>query len=118
MRPQDIDKVANLVVGSLAGASGAGILGCGAISSAQDYDPSRDCVETPFYYTCETGQYECGGQGNFDCCDGFTCDNDFYCPGEARFACPNDQQFSCPETFQCGGADTFLVTIQFCGLPT
>jgi hypothetical protein len=119
MRPQDIDKVANLVVGSLANAGGIGILGCGSVTEQQAFNPAQECDVEPFYFVCDEGSdYDCGGLGDFHCCDGFTCTTDFNCPGDARFTCPTDQDFNCLGEFSCGTAgDTFALTSNFCGLP-
>lgn len=116
MRPQDVDKIANLVVGSLTGTPGFGLLGCGAISSGQNYE-LNECTDpnAPFLVCDDGGTYECGGQGNFLCCAGFTCTTTFTCPGPAPFGCLNGQQFVCANTFTCGEQDTFAPTSGLCG---
>ena len=112
MKPQDIDKIANLVVGSLSGVPGAGLLGCGAISSGQTYDPL--CNNPDIFVCTPTASYECGGAARFSCCAGFECTSDFYCPGPALFYCFNFEQFHCPGTFVCGAQDTFSPRTSFC----
>ena len=84
MRPQEIDKIANLVVKALATSPEAGLLGCGSLSSTTEY--ATDC--TPF--TCGAGGYECGVAALFSCdfffcgAEGgvFVCDDAFACDGE------------------------------------
>ena len=115
MRPQDIDKIANLVVGSLSGAPGAGLLGCGAVSSGQAYDPL--CNDPSIFVCTPVESFECGGEARFSCCAGFECTTDFYCPGPNLFACLNQQQFICPTTFVCGAQDSFEPTSSYCGTP-
>ena len=114
MNLQDIDKIANLVVGSLSGSPGAGLLGCGAVSSTQSYDP---LCERPDIFNCAEG-YECGGLADFTCCDAFEC-LDFYCPGTANFGCGGDIAYFCPEGagFTCGGPDNFHPTFDYCVIP-
>ena len=74
MRPQDIEKIANSVVGAFSQPSRASA-GCGAISSTQEYDCS-----TGYYCQSEAG-YECGGQASFDCTmESFSCVDGFNCP--------------------------------------
>ncbi|NLS78256.1 MAG: hypothetical protein GXY76_13450 [Chloroflexi bacterium] len=94
MKPQDIDKIANVVVGSLAGASGAGVLGCGSISNTQDYDPLCT-ANAPFQCV---GAYECGWQGMFTCGSSFSCapttGNLFLCDEGTGFLC-GQGAFSC-----------------------
>ena len=58
MKPQDADRIANAVVGSLAGARDAGLLGCGAISSTVYYTWQPGCTTG---VGCEAS-YECGGK--------------------------------------------------------
>lgn len=119
MRPQDVDKIANLVVGSLAGAPGSGLLGCGSVTSAEDYDLT-ECTDPnePFFVCDSGGDYACGGLARFLCCAGFVCDTSFTCPGPSRFGCANSETFFCPESFVCGDQDTFDPTSGLCGLPT
>ena len=112
MKAQDIDKIANLVVGSLSGAPGAGLLGCGAVSSGQTYDPL--CNDPAIFVCTPQEAYACGGQARFSCCAGFECPTVFDCPGPALFACLNQEQFICPRTFDCGAQDTFEPTSAFC----
>ena len=114
MRPQDIDKIATLVVGSLAGTPGAGLLGCGSITSGQQYEAL--CVR-PELFAC-TEDYECGGLARFACCDGFECSTDFDCPGPSLFGCGGYVNFTChPEGFACGG-ESFVPTWGGCMLPS
>jgi hypothetical protein len=88
MKPQDIDKIANIVVGSLSGsAAGAGLLGCGAISSAQDYELNECTDPSDPFFECGVPSFECGGNGIFTCCVGFDCTIGFTCPGPAIFGC-------------------------------
>ena len=115
MKPQDIDKIANLVVGSLSGAPGAGLLGCGSVTSAVDYDAAQ-CVGEQLF-ACTDG-YECGGMADFTCCQGFECLAEFDCPGGAMFGCGGDLNFACPQVaFTCGAGDTFKPTGEFCDRP-
>ena len=109
MRPQDIDKIASVVVGSLAGVRDAGLLGCGAISNPVQYDwPS---CPTPANFDCGAS-YECGGVALFTCCENFTCSSGFVCPNPAGFWCQNDVMFTCAPGFECGSA--FEMTAQCC----
>jgi len=94
MKPQDIEKIANVVVGAMAGARDAGLLGCGSLSSTQSYSAAPDEICTPLYY--------CGGRGAFSCSSGFTCEG---------FSCPP------PEPFTCGGTFTCEPLLQFFALP-
>ena len=87
MKPMDIDGIANAVVANLSG--GSGLLGCGSISSAQDYDPS--------IFAC-TGEYECGGAAVFACTEAFTCNNEFFCT--LLFGCQCD--FGCAASYNGG----------------
>ena len=118
MRPQDIDKIANLVVGSLSGVPGAGLLGCGSVTSGQDFDIVI-CTDptAPFFFCDDGGSYECGGEARFLCCAGFVCETDFVCPGPSRFGCASSEDFLCAESFVCGEQDTFDPTSGLCGLP-
>jgi hypothetical protein len=81
MRPTDVDRIADAVISSLAG-TGAGLLGCGSISSPIAFDVDfLDC-----------GHFECGGAAPFSCTDRFGCGQPngvaapFYC-GEPGFTC-------------------------------
>lgn len=91
MKPQDINAIASAVVANLTG-SDAQLMGCGAISSAQDFDAN--------VYAC-TGQYECGGEGDFRCVEVFDCANDFYCDcGFDWKGCGNSREdFDCMDQF-------------------
>ena len=91
MKAQDIDRIANAVVGSLAGARDAGLLGCGAISSTVYYTWQPGCTTG---VGCEAS-YECGGQELFTCCAGFACLNSFRCPEPAGFWCQSETLFTC-----------------------
>ncbi len=105
MKPQDIDKIANVVVGSLAAAQGVGILGCGSISSTQDYDPIDDCTaNNPF--ECVVA-YDCGHAGMFSCANGFTC-----APTTGNlFRCDEGDGFLCGgEAFSCVPGEAFWPT--------
>jgi hypothetical protein len=107
MKPQDIDKIANLVVGSLAAAPGVGILGCGAVSSTVAYDPINECTDVaPF--VCDVN-YECGGQAQFSCTGGFNCTptvgNEFRCDEGTGFYCGL-------ESFTCSPLERFTPTVQ------
>jgi len=95
MKAEHVEEIANLVVAGLASGPGAGLLGCGAISSTQPFD----CPEPS--YECTDG-YECGGQATFSCTavDTFTCLSGFACgqPGApSGFSCVD---FSCPQGYQ------------------
>ena len=77
MRPQDIEKIANSVVGVF-GRPIRASAGCAGVSDPQAFDCSEyDCSVT----------YICGGQGtfscgtNFGCVGDFTCDSNFDCTG-------------------------------------
>ena len=103
MKPQDIDKIANLVVGSLAAAPGVGILGCGSVSSSQDYDPA--CTpNAPFQ--CGAGGFECGHMGLFTCGAAFDCTP----TGTDMFICDQDRGFFCGEVFSCNPQGLFWPT--------
>jgi hypothetical protein len=117
MKPQDIDKIANVVASSLAGSRVPGLLGCGAISNAQDYELNECTDPSQPFFTCDNAGYECGGAGQFLCCEGFDCLSAFYCPGVEIFGCGNDREFNCLASFQCGAADTFNLTSGLCDLP-
>ena len=90
MNPQDIDRIANAVVNSLAG-PGPGLLGCGAVSSTIQYftDEELDCTD-----------YQCGGRADFGCCEGFACSLAFWCDG-ASFACNWGAGFECADQYSC-----------------
>ena len=93
MNPQDIDKIANAVVNSLAGA-GAGLLGCGAVSNSFEFFTRDDL---------ECGTFECGGLALFRCCGDYVCHQRFSCAGPARFA---STWYSAHFGFcGCGGGD-------------
>ena len=118
MRPQDIDKIANIVVGSLSGsAAGAGLLGCGSVSSTQDYELNECEDPADPFFACNDSGFQCGGLGLFTCCVGFDCLTRFVCPGPALFNCGNSEQFMCYQTFECAPLDTFEPTAGVCGLP-
>lgn len=108
MKPQDIDKIANIVVESLGGGPAPGLLGCFSITSTERYyHPPGDCK----------GLFQCGGLGDFLCCETFGCPQGFVCPGPARFNCLNEEAFTCaPTGFTCG-TDTFTSTVSFCPPP-
>ena len=83
MRPTDVDKIAEAIVGSLAG-SDPGLLGCGAISSPIAFEVD--------YLTC--GTFECGGVAAFDCNLRFGCgDNNVVGAIGSNFFC--DDSFGC-----------------------
>jgi hypothetical protein len=81
MRPQDIEKIANSVVGAFTGPTQASA-GCGAISSAESYECATG-------FTCGLVGYECGGQATFSCAP------------TATFTCLS---FNCPSSFDCTSA--------------
>ena len=83
MRPTDVDKIAEAIVGSLAG-SDPGLLGCGAISSPIAFEVD--------YLAC--GTFECGGVAPFDCNVVFGC-------GATNGAANAVMPFFCPENFGC-----------------
>lgn len=104
MKPQDIDKIASVVVESLSGAPG--LLGCGSFTNRQRYDgPQGECEVN----------YQCGGLGEFYCCYGFDCIAGFACPGNAAYACRNDEMFHCLAIFTCD--QNFTGTLTFCPPP-
>ena len=84
MRPQDIEKIANSVVGAFSRPSRASA-GCGDFSSTQEYDCSTG------YYCQSEGGYECGGQALFDCV-------------QEVFSCVS--AFNCPSSFNCSASYT------------
>ena len=83
MRPTDVDKIAEAIVGSLAG-SDPGLLGCGAISSPIGFEVD----------TLLCGTFECGGIAPFDCNLRFSC-------GISNGAPNGPSAFYCPENFGC-----------------
>ena len=92
MRPQDIDKIANLVVKALAASPETGLLGCGSMSSTAEYAP--DCTwNNP--YECGAGGYECGVAALFSC-------DIFYC-GEGSYVFMCGGPFTCEAEFHCWG---------------
>ena len=80
MRPQDIEKIANSVVGVF-GRPIRASAGCAGVSDPQTFD----CSET---YDCSV-TYICGGQGTFSCGTNFGCGGDFTC----------DSNFDCTEGY-------------------
>lgn len=94
MKPADIDRIANAVVGGLAGRE-AGLLGCGAISSTEAYG-------CPAEYACDP--YECGGQGEFSCSNDFVCHTLFDCPPPQAFSAMEcwSEWFYCEGDYICG----------------
>jgi hypothetical protein len=93
MNQQGIHRIAEAVVASLADGSGPGLLGCGAISSDIAYSSDE-------LLACQV--YECGGEGLFTCCQGFTCFDDFTCAEGAPYGCTSRVQFTCLTDFACG----------------
>lgn len=91
MKTHEIESVARLVVEGLGRPSQIRLLGCGSVSSAQAFS-SQD------QYACQL--YQCGGQGDFSCCDGFNCLDRFLCPADALYGC-DDGPFGCLSDFQC-----------------
>jgi hypothetical protein len=74
MRPQDIEKLANSVMGAVAQPTRASA-GCGSVSSTQEFS----CTQTD--YTCgPTASYACGGPAAFTCPGTYDCVLDFTCP--------------------------------------
>ena len=70
MRPQDIEKIAQNVVGSFSQADSVRA-GCGAFSNPEAYT----CPD----FGCQSN-YECGEAGNFTCSgSNFTCLEGFFC---------------------------------------
>ena len=106
MNAHEIDRIANGIVSALSGGSGPGLLGCGAVSSGQNYDLLECSSPAAAFFVCADGNYECGGEAIFGCCAGFDCMADFYCPGPSPFECLSPQTFVCLDTFTCG-PDTF-----------
>ena len=91
MNPQDIDKIANAVVGSLVG-TGPGLLGCGDWSGMSLYDVQ--------VFAC-TGQFDCRG---FSCLQVFDCVNVYVVrDGFWPDAC-EESDGRCPADFTCTGA--------------
>ncbi len=82
MRPQDIERIANSVMGAFTGPSQASA-GCGSFSSTQEFTCSTG-------YFCQLAQgYNCGGQALFECLtEGFGCIENFECP--TSFSCPSN----------------------------
>ena len=70
MRPQDIEKIANSVVGVF-GRPIRASAGCSGVSDPQTFD----CGDT---YDCSV-TYVCGGQGTFTCDESFVCGGTFRC---------------------------------------
>ena len=88
MRPQDIERVANSVMGSLGRPTRASA-GCGGVSSPDTYGCDTS-------YSCQVTTYECGGAGVFACTmEGFDCPSMFDCPGPDMFSC--DCGYTMPE---------------------
>jgi hypothetical protein len=82
MRPQDIEKIANSVVGAF-GRPVRASAGCAGVSDPQTFS----CSQT---YDC-SGGYACGGQGVFTCVAvGFQCDGNFVC--ESNWDCMGTYQ--------------------------
>lgn len=73
MRPQDIEKIANSVVGAF-GRPVRASAGCAGASDPQSFQCTGDA------YDCSQG-YVCGGEGSFTCDQGFVCSGDFSCEG-------------------------------------
>ena len=70
MRPQDIEKIANSVMGAFSRPTRASA-GCTGVSDPQEFE----CIE---YYNCQS-DYECGGVATFRCAvEGFAC-QEFFC---------------------------------------
>jgi hypothetical protein len=95
MRSVDVEEIASAVVGSLAGTD-PGLLGCGAVSSPEDYT----CTG---YYACSGDlgvAYDCGGAATFNCSPEFIC-----YPNDAQFSCPpivGATFGSCDQVYSCG----------------
>jgi hypothetical protein len=72
MRPQDIEKIEQGVVGAFSQAGEGSIkAGCGAFSNPQAYE----CAD----FSC-IANYECGEMGNFSCAAAeFSCTEGFFC---------------------------------------
>jgi len=85
MRPQDIEKIANSVVGSFSGTASVSA-GCGSASSTVEY------MCDGFDFACQS-TYECGGAGNF------TCGTTFPFDCVEIFGCAS--AFDCPVIFNC-----------------
>ena len=97
MRPTDVDKIASAVVSTLSG-SDPGLLGCGSVSSAQQFDV--DNLE------CDPS-YQCGGAAPFLCLFEFDCGSGpgpFYCGPSG----PTTIEFECPRQFSCDTAGAFF----------
>ena len=96
MRPTDVDKIAEAIVGSLAG-SDPGLLGCGAISSPIGFEVD--------YLVC--GTFECGGLAPFDCNMRFGCGTNGAVTAVMTFFCP--ENFGCDPgyTLICPSNDVF-----------
>ncbi len=75
MRPQDIEKIAQGVVGAFSRAGEGSIKGgCGAFSNPEAYT----CID----FGC-SANYECGEAGNFTCvAANFSCTEGFFCASD------------------------------------
>ena len=98
MRPQDIDKIASAVMVSLAGAPGAGLLGCYAWSSADYFDCHWG------NYACG-GLFDCGGEESFVCQHGFDCIDKIRCPSEFFLDCYSVPHTCRQSNFWCSNFD-------------
>jgi len=81
MTDEQIDKIAQAIAAKMAKPAGPAPLGCGSVSSSQDYGCDSGI------YTC-SASYECGGDGTFFCTR-FECRNGFNCPvgSSSQFSC-------------------------------
>ena len=81
MRPQDIEKIANSVVGAF-GRPVRASAGCSGVSDPQAYSCSGDPYDCSPNYVCGgQGSFSCDAEG-FDCANNFTCSSNWDCMGE------------------------------------
>ena len=107
MRPTDVDKIAEAIVGSLAG-SEPGLLGCGAISSPTGFEVDL----------LQCGVFECGGLAPFDCNLRFGCGTVNPSGAVMAFFCP--ENFGCDQGYQtqvCVRVDAFGCDLNAAFLP-
>ena len=71
MRPQEIEKIARVVVGSFP-QQPYQKTGCAGFSDPQAFS----CVDD---FNCAAGDYDCGGAAQFGCSSSFSCEQGFFC---------------------------------------